>query len=286
MPENEDISFIKNKINASKKRAEKLKKYKNKYKKIWTKLEIISCWADFSSENYINDLNYYFANIYIQAKGLIATEAIISFPLIEAKGCVLAYQSHFLEFYNDNIKNCIGIAELEKGEEYYVVITTGGGLYRYNLKDKIIVISKYKGLPVVEFVGRKNTLDLVGEKLDEIYVKNEIQKILRKYMIKYDFILFAGVKIANKTNYCLYIESNCKKDEIKEITHLIEQKLRKNYHYNYARNIEQLNSLEYLFVKDGRNKYIKRCLNEGMILGDIKVELVDRKINWQKFLVR
>ena len=45
--------------------------------------------------------------------------------------------------------------ELERGRTYSVVVTTGGGLYRYRLGDLVNVVGFEAGCPLLRFVGRE-----------------------------------------------------------------------------------------------------------------------------------
>ena len=64
----------------------------------------------------------------LQGKGLIATEAFVSLPLLPDCDPVLAVNSHFFEF-NDTETGDIRLAhEVEEGKVYSVIVTTGGGL--------------------------------------------------------------------------------------------------------------------------------------------------------------
>ncbi|MEK6625132.1 MAG: GH3 auxin-responsive promoter family protein, partial [Bdellovibrionota bacterium] len=65
---------------------------------IWPKLKLISCWTDASSSLFIPKLRRWFPHVTIQSKGLLAVEGIVSIPLSDIDGSVLAVGGHFLEF--------------------------------------------------------------------------------------------------------------------------------------------------------------------------------------------
>lgn len=121
---------------------------------------MISCWGDGNAAYYIKGLRALFPNVEIQKKGLITTEGFVSFPLIGETGSILSINSHFFEFIEqDGIENKPGSSnsgvklahELEKGKHYSVIITTGGGLYRYNLNDIIEVLGFKQECPLIRF---------------------------------------------------------------------------------------------------------------------------------------
>jgi hypothetical protein len=119
----------------------------DKLRLIWPRLALISCWADGASARYLDELVALFPNVVVQPKGLLATEGFVSFPLARRDGAALALRCHFFEFVDD--RGDLRLAhELELGKHYQVVITTGGGLYRYRLGD------------IVEIVGYENQCPL------------------------------------------------------------------------------------------------------------------------------
>lgn len=65
---------------------------------IWPRLQLISCWADAQAAPAAATLASRHPGVHMQPKGLLATEAIISIPIVAAGGAVLAAGSHFFEF--------------------------------------------------------------------------------------------------------------------------------------------------------------------------------------------
>src|SRR5262249_22262248 len=120
---------------------------------LWPRLRVISCWADGNSAPAARRLAALFPHATIRAKGLIATEGFVSLPWEECGGAVLAVRSHFLEFLQADAvgrpdATCPQLAhELEPGYAYSVVLTTGGGLYRYHLGDVVAVVGRVRDCP-------------------------------------------------------------------------------------------------------------------------------------------
>ena len=56
----------------------------DKLQLIWPGLALISCWTDAAAGQFLPQLRELFPAIEIQPKGLLATEAFVSFPLVEA----------------------------------------------------------------------------------------------------------------------------------------------------------------------------------------------------------
>ena len=89
---------------------------------------------------YISHLKKYFGNdVAIRDFGYLSSEARASIPMRDS-GCggVLAIMSNFYEFIPreemaKGEKRFLLSHQLETGKEYYVILTTPGGLYRYNI---------------------------------------------------------------------------------------------------------------------------------------------------------
>ncbi|KAL2892052.1 Jasmonic acid-amido synthetase JAR1 [Bienertia sinuspersici] len=54
--------------------------------------------------------------------------------------------------------NAVGLTEVKVGEEYEIIITTFGGLYRYRLGDAVKVTGFYNATPELKFVCRQNLM--------------------------------------------------------------------------------------------------------------------------------
>src|SRR5262249_13673533 len=100
----------------------------------WPRLELISCWTSAISARFLPELKELFPGVEIQGKGLLATEGVVTFPELGRPAPSPAVTSHFLEFVGDDGK-ARPVDELETGARYRVLITTGGGLARYDLGD-------------------------------------------------------------------------------------------------------------------------------------------------------
>jgi len=131
----------------------------------WPKLACLSCWGDGYSERYLEPLMQAHPQVWIQKKGLIATEGLVTIPWVGQPGALLALRSHFYEFLDEGGRSHLA-HQLQPGQTYSVVLTTGGGLYRYRLGDQVRVVGYWRDCPSFCFVGRQQELaDRFGEKI-------------------------------------------------------------------------------------------------------------------------
>ncbi|MCL2079551.1 MAG: GH3 auxin-responsive promoter family protein [Oscillospiraceae bacterium] len=232
-----------------------LEKSNMRAKDLFPHLEVISCWADGNSATYAEQLQKAFPDAYMQPKGLLATEGIMTIP-IEGVGKRLT-DSHFFEFIDKN--NDVRLKDqLDKDDEYEIVLTTSGGLYRYRIGD----IVRYNGNQCFDFIGKAgNISDYFGEKLNEMHV--------REVVPKNGFCLL----VPNENRYVLYTETEADADTI-------DAALRGNFHYDYCRKLGQLKKVEVVVVENGAQQYIDNCVRFGMRLGDIKPMCLSNRQGW------
>jgi hypothetical protein len=218
----------------------------------------------------------------IQGKGLIATEAFVSFPLVGQQDAALAIRSHFLEFLPAGSDRPVLAHQLERGGLYSVVVTTGGGLYRYRLGDRIEVTGYVHECPLVRFVGREASVsDWFGEKLDDAHVSRAVQDVFSALGLAPEFAMLACDTDA-PPHYVLYVDSQEHDELLERAAQSIDERLRENFHYNYARELGQLTCVRALRVRDGADIYLKAAIRNGQKAGNVKVPALDRRDGWSR----
>src|SRR5262249_35205246 len=152
------------------------------YEEIWPNLQLISCWAHGSAASALPLLQCLFPNVAIQPKGVLATEAFISFPFQDGESALSA-TSHFFEFEELRAEACVRLAhQVEAGKRYVLIVTTSGGLYRYRLGDIVEVTGFVRTCPLLHFIGKEDRIvDLRGEKLNEAFVERTLSALFRRF---------------------------------------------------------------------------------------------------------
>ena len=249
---------------------------------VWPRLGLISCWADGHAEAYVPGIRELFPGVAVQPKGLVATEAFVTVPLGSLRP--LAIRSHVFEFL-DEAGNALPPWQLAAGRRYTVLVTTGGGLYRYRLGDRVEVEGMYRGVPALRFLGKEDQVsDYFGEKLSEPFVASALDSVLGTVGIVPAFSLLAIDERARPPAYTLYIETQ--RDWPDAATALLEQELRKNPHYDYCRRIGQLGAARFVRVGPcAYSRYAGRLVETGMRLGDVKPASLSPLSHWQNWLL-
>ena len=263
-----------------------------KLSQLWPQLELISCWADSTAGTYLSGIRECFPDVAIQPKGLMSTEACTSFPLTGHPGAALAVRSHFFEFFPDGgsaNRNQTRLADqLDAGQQYEVVVTTGGGLYRYRTRDVVEVVGHFNECPLIRFVGRNNRIsDLVGEKLDESHIGRVLQTVFRAHELIPRFAMM--VPLQSPAGYRLYLELNEGTGNQAAMFGMlgeIESGMCENPHYQYALKLGQLQPLEIQVVDEPQARlwqtYERVLLARGQRAGEIKPAALDSWIGWEK----
>lgn len=152
-------------------------------KYFWPDLDLIECWKGGTVKLYLKELPQYFGGVAIRDFGCLSTEARSSIPIGDdgASG-VLAISSNFYEFIpkediDKEDRRMLLCDEVKEGHEYLLVVTTPGGLYRYDIDDVVRVTGFFNKTPMIEFVQKgHNAVSLTGEKVYETHIIEAVRR--------------------------------------------------------------------------------------------------------------
>ena len=239
-------------------------------------VRVLSAWDGVTARSHLETLRKKFPKARFQAKGLLATEGIVSLPLGMDGMKPLAIRSHYLEFADMETGEVCGVAGLAQGREYSVVLSTGGGLWRYKLHDRVRVTGCFRKTPCVEFIGKDNAVsDLVGEKLSERHCAEAIATATQETK---EHPLFAMVTPdAGAMGYVLKVEFAAPDREMAQCwAEIMEREFCKNFHYCHARKIGQLMVLRAELVHNGSATFLRRAqMNRNMRTATVKLPALD-----------
>ena len=254
---------------------------------VWPELRVISCWSDGSASEPARRLMERFPGAALQPKGLIATEAIITFPWRSA-GQALAVTSHFFEFLDGSDR--VHLAhELKQGQSYSVIVTTQGGLYRYRLRDLVYVTGRVGNCPTLDFLGKEELIvDLVGEKLHEAFVRAAVEQSCADLSIRPMFSLVApSAPSPRAPGFTLFIQYDdlSESDRVicRRLAHRLDSALQHNYQYRYAREIGQLAQIRVATIDreiNAMERFERHCRSRGQRLGRVKPVALHSDSDW------
>jgi len=160
-------------------------------------------------------------------------------------------------------------------------MTTGGGLWRYRLGDRIRVVGFAKATPRVLFIGRVDGVcDLRGEKLNPAFTADILASLRSGGGWNGPFAMLAPVSADEPPCYGLFIES---RSLAAGLADQLDQGLRANPHYDYCRRLGQLGPARIFRIRTGGEEdYLRRMLTRGQRLGDIKPVPLHRETGWER----
>lgn len=224
---------------------------------LWPGLQVVSMWMDGASQPYAERAARLLPGVALDAKGVLATESVITTRFEDMT--VPALTSAFFEFVNRSGEVLLP-QDLTEGETCRAVITTPGGLYRYDLGDEFRCRRIAGGVPDLQFIGRAGVVsDLVGEKLTDSFVAAALAPLPVGASL-------VPVRLP-RPHYELWLDAA---ESPADATRTIEARLAHNPQYAYARELGQLGALRHVYAP-GFAQYRARLLAaNGGRLGDAK----------------
>ncbi|WP_294376678.1 GH3 auxin-responsive promoter family protein [uncultured Clostridium sp.] len=221
----------------------------------------------------------------IYKKAYASTEGFIGInPYPDKIEYIMIPDSCFYEFiklddiYKENPKTYL-INEVNKNENYEIVLTTINGLYRYRLGDIVKVTGFYNDTSKIKFLFRKNMLlNMVSEKTTENHVNAALMQVIKNYNLNIiDYTTYADNGVT-PGRYIFYLEMenfNCKYGIDMFESELDKQLMKCNPAYERFRKSKRLQRLKVKFVKRGTfKKYKDNILKTGVSGNQIKIPRV------------
>jgi hypothetical protein len=181
--------FVESRLKKNPRRAAELERMVNHYgalrpRDYWPELQMIGCWKGGSVGVRLNELSRWFGDdMAVRDLGFMASEAQITLPITDVGSAgILDVSANFYEFVAErDMENerpaALACNEVKEGENYYLILTTPGGLYRYDINDVVRVAGFYNRTPLIEFVRKgRDVTNITGEKL---HVNQVIQAMTR-----------------------------------------------------------------------------------------------------------
>jgi len=233
------------------------------WNRLWPHLRLISCWDSATAADSAEGLRRLFPGALVQGKGLLATEAPMTVPLIAAQGCVPLVDTVLFEF-EDEAGKIWQIQEIQPGIVYELIISQSGGLYRYRMGDRVRVTHVYRSTPCLEFLGRsRDTSDLVGEKLTVAFVAQVLADL---DLAPARFACLAPV-LTPRPHYALLLDLA---PDSEAIAQRLETALGRSPQYRHARLLGQLGPVAVAAAADMAERLSVARAQSSTRWGDVK----------------
>ncbi len=156
-------------------------------KDYWPNDCILGNWMGGSVGTYLRHYPRYFGATPVRDIGLIASEGRMTIPLTDGTPAgVLDVTTHYFEFIPEAEADSphptiLGAHELKEGQNYFILLTTAFGLYRYHIYDLVRVAGFHNRTPLIEFLSKgAHFSNVTGEKLSEHHVTQAMAEVLRE----------------------------------------------------------------------------------------------------------
>lgn len=181
-------------------------------------------------------------------------------------------------------RTCLGLHELEVGEEYHIVVTTRSGLYRYHINDVVRAVSGKGGCPGLVFLQKgRGVTNITGEKLCEHQVITAMQEVLKARGIPaHGFVVLADEHAAR---YTVCLETDAVFDEDAFASAVDDAFKGANSEYADKRASSRLAGPQVVRWRMGAGEMVKGwALAQNMREAQYKPVLLDYLRNWTEFL--
>ena len=154
----------------------------------WPDLKLIGCWLGGSVGVQARRLPEYYGDAPMRDLGFLASEGHFTLPNRDhtASG-ILSLQGNYYEFIPEASLDgpnppVLSSHELESGVNYAVLLTTPGGLYRYDIHDIVQVTGFYRNAPLLAFIRKgRDMTSITGEKMHVNHLLLALDEVRRRY---------------------------------------------------------------------------------------------------------
>ena len=236
------------------------------YSDIWPDLRAVVTWTGGSCGIPLRKLSGSLpAAVTVIELGYLASEVQGTVNVdVRRNVCLPTIFDTFFEFterdaWERGTADFLSLHELAGKGEYYVFVTTPGGLYRYDMNDILRVTGRVEETPTLEFVQKgKGVTNITGEKLHEDQVLVAVMAALADGGIEPDFFIVLADQ--ESAGYTLFVEAKCPGHGIgPDLENDVDSRLRSsNIEYDGKRGSGRLAPLKVRWLQSGAGDEYRR----------------------------
>ena len=179
---------------------------------LWPQLALVVTWTCASAGVAVAALRSELdPRTHVHELGYVSSEFRGTITLGRRAGSGLpTFDTHFFEFverrrWDDGDPEFLTLDRLRKGGDYYVIVTTPSGLYRYFINDLVRVTGFLHRMPLLQFRQKgKGVTSITGEKLYESQVLTAVGQVLAAAGSAPRFLMMLADE--QRQHYRLYVE--------------------------------------------------------------------------------
>jgi sterol desaturase/sphingolipid hydroxylase (fatty acid hydroxylase superfamily) len=186
-------------------------------------------------------------------------------------------ETHFFEFverdsWDRGAPEYLTLDRLRRGLDYYIVVTTPAGLYRYFINDVVRVTGFFHAVPLLKFTQKgKGVTNITGEKLYESQILAAVSGAMTHLGLNARFVMMLADEEAR--GYRLYVEPDtAPRVPAERLAEEVDARLRKlNIEYEGKRESERLTAPRAAWLRQETGEAYKRhCVAQGQREGQFK----------------
>jgi len=187
------------------------------------------------------------------------------------------FDAHFFEFverekWDSGEPEFLTLDRVRKGVDYYLIVTTPSGLYRYFINDLVRVTGFLYRTPLLKFLQKgKGVTNITGEKLYEAQVLAAVSAAMADAGRAARFVMMLADE--EERRYRLYVEAEPgPKPEAAQLGEAVDAKLRGlNVEYMAKRESERLGAPSSVWLASETGEAYKQfCVRQGQREGQFK----------------
>jgi hypothetical protein len=194
-------------------------------------LKVIAVWTGGSVGVFMPKVTELFGEAAVRDHGLSASEGRMTIPFQDSsRAGLLDFYHHYFEFIpveeqSSTRPTVLEAHELAEGRDYFILLTTSGGLYRYNIQDVVRCVGFEGQAPLLEFMSKgKSFSNLTGEKISEHQVIEAVQRSFCEVGLPIDTFTLAPV-MEDMPRYVLLIEPHVHEGRTRELARAVQMQL-------------------------------------------------------------
>ena len=246
---------------------------------VWPQLRLVVTWTCASAGIAVDALRRELSShTRIFELGYLSSEFRATVTLGRRAGSGMpTLDTHFFEFaereaWDRGEREVVTLDQVRKGTEYYVIVTTPSGLYRYFMNDVVRVTGFLHRTPLLKFSQKgKGVTNITGEKLYETQVLAAVRAVSDGRGATMGFLMMLADEAA--CAYRLYVEGGGgAKPSADAFAVAVDAKLCElNIEYHAKRESGRLGALTAVWLVPGTGEAYKQfCVRAGQREGQFK----------------
>jgi hypothetical protein len=245
---------------------------------LWPGLRAVMTWLGAGCATAAEHVRTLLPGVRMIDAGYVASEVRGTVVVDAARNLALPMlEDVFFEFVPDDAwdageRGTVLLHELEQGASYRVLVTTRGGLVRYDMNDVVRVTGIVGRTPTLAFVRKgRGVTSITGEKVAEDQIGLAMAAVARAAGVGVPF--YVVVAEPPSASYCAYVEGNAESQRIVALAGALDVELAAlNLEYAAKRASGRLRPLRVVALRSGTSRaYREHCVRKGQREAQFKV---------------